>query len=61
MEKIKTVLKKFKNGGIVESREEEQILNRYASTGMIFHLGFSATGKPRAKLSDQGRWFLKQL
>lgn len=62
IKRIKSVLKKFKNGKTIESEEELKILKRYASTGMVRLGGFNyITRKPEARLTSQGRWFVKQL
>ena len=58
---VKDILKKFKKGNYIESRYELKVLQRYASTGMV-HFGFNCKeGKSDAKLTDMGRWFVKQL
>lgn len=60
MDKKKTLIK-FKNGSSIESEEELKILERYASTGMV-RFGFNyKTRKSEAKLTDQGKWFVRQL
>jgi hypothetical protein len=58
---IKATLMKFKNGKAIESEEEYKILERYASTGMV-RFGFSyKKTQGEASLTEQGKWFVKQL
>lgn len=58
---VKEVLKKFKHGNYIENLYELKILQRYASTGMV-SFGFDYEKKEcDAKLTPQGKWFVKQL
>lgn len=62
IKRIKSILKKFKNGNAIESVEELNVLRRYVSTGMVRLGGFNyRTRQPEARLTRQGRWFVKQL
>lgn len=57
----KAVLKKFKNGSTIDTQEEMNVLDRYFSTGMV-HFGFDyKLRKATASLTDQGKWFIKQM
>ncbi len=59
---VRDILKKFEKGNYIESMEELKILQRYASTGMV-RLGLFnyLKGKAEASLTEQGRWFVRQL
>ncbi len=58
---VKEILLKFKKGSAIKSQEELAVLDRYASTGMVRY-GFNyKTKKAEASLTDQGKWFVKQL
>jgi hypothetical protein len=58
---VKDILNRFKNGHAIESEEEMAVLDRYASTGMVRY-GFNyKTREAEASLTDQGKWFVKQL
>lgn len=60
-EQVKKILSKFRNGAAIESQDELRVLDRYASTGMV-RFGFNYKRRvPEASLTDQGKWFLKQL
>ena len=57
----KEILLKFKKGNYIGSRDELKVLERYFSTGMV-HFGFNyEKGMADAKLTEQGKWFVKQL
>ena len=61
-DKIRSVLKKYKKGHSIDSEDDLKVLERYASTGMVRLSGFNyKTKKGEAVLTDQGKWFLKQL
>lgn len=58
---VKDTLLKFKKGCAITSKEELAILDRYASTGMVRY-GFNyKTKQAEAALTEQGKWFVKQL
>ena len=58
---IKKILLKFYKGAFIDTEEEREILDRYASTGMV-RFGFSYTKRrDEASLTEQGKWFVKQL
>ena len=63
--KIKTTLKQYKKGKTIENEIDLKILERYTATGMVFFYieRNKKTFKiePKAKLTDMGKWFVKQL
>lgn len=60
-EEEKKILKRFKKGKEIENDEEEEVLDRYAITGMVrFDVDFE-TLKAYAFLTERGKWFLTQM
>jgi hypothetical protein len=54
------ILEKFKNGNVIESREERYVLERHANI-LGIHFGFNyKTRQGDASLSEQGRFLLRQ-
>ncbi len=50
----RAVLKKFKNGGVVETEKEKKVVDRWASVGFV-HRGYDWDKMcGTAKLSDSG-------
>lgn len=62
-DEIKKTLLKFKNTAPIDvnNPKEIDILDRYTSTGMVRYGIDCKSGTPEATLTDQGKWFVKQL
>lgn len=61
MTREKEILERFKKGKRVENEEEEEVLERYAITGMV-HFGVDLEElKGEAILTERGKWFLTQM
>jgi hypothetical protein len=57
---VKEILSKFKDGDVVHTQEELNVLQRYQSTGMVSNFKLNHRMEVVACLTDQGKWFLKQ-
>ena len=61
MTREKEILKKFKRGAVIETKEELKVLKKFGSIGMI-HIGFDGHKKlPTASLTKLGRWLLARM
>lgn len=54
----RALLKKFKDGAIIESDEEMNVLKKWALTGVVRFGSDLVKMKPEAKLTKKGRWLL---
>lgn len=61
MTREKEILERFKKGKRIENEEEDEVLERYAITGMVrFGVDLEEL-KAEAILTERGKWFLTQM